>query len=45
MKKKSLEKISVFGLVLLITGAIDNVRNLPATALFGCRRGGAFRDC
>ena len=35
MKKKSLEKISVFGLVLLITGAIDNVRNLPATALFG----------
>ncbi len=35
MKKKSLEKISVFGLVLLITGAIDNVRNFPATALFG----------
>jgi amino acid transporter len=35
MNKNSLEKISVIGLVLLITGAIDNVRNLPATALFG----------
>lgn len=31
----SLEKISVLTLVLLITGAIDSVRNLPATALFG----------
>jgi amino acid transporter len=29
------EKISVFALVLLITGAIDSVRNLPTTALFG----------
>jgi amino acid transporter len=28
-------KISVLTLVLLITGAIDNIRNLPATALFG----------
>ena len=35
MKEWSVEKISVFGLVMLITGAIDNVRNLPATALFG----------
>lgn len=28
-------KISVLALVLLITGAIDSIRNLPATALFG----------
>lgn len=35
MKAYSLEKISVLSLVLLITGAIDSVRNLPATALFG----------
>lgn len=35
MKAWSQEKISVFALVLLITGAIDSVRNLPATALFG----------
>jgi amino acid transporter len=35
MKSKSLQKISVTALVLLITGAIDSVRNLPATALFG----------
>ena len=28
-------KISVFALVLLISGAIDNIRNLPTTALFG----------
>lgn len=35
MKSHSLEKISVTALVLLITGAIDSVRNLPATALFG----------
>lgn len=28
-------KISAFALVLLITGAIDSIRNLPATALFG----------
>ncbi|MFA5959254.1 MAG: amino acid permease [Tatlockia sp.] len=35
MKAWSLEKISVLSLVLLITGAIDSIRNLPATALFG----------
>src|SRR5450432_283077 len=28
-------KISTFTLVLLITGAIDSIRNLPTTALFG----------
>jgi len=35
MKSWSTEKISVFALVLLITGAIDSIRNLPGTALFG----------
>jgi amino acid transporter len=35
MKAWSSEKISVTALVLLITGAIDSVRNLPTTALFG----------
>ncbi|MDP3561667.1 MAG: APC family permease [Legionellaceae bacterium] len=35
MKTLSSEKISVIALILLITGAIDSVRNLPATALFG----------
>lgn len=35
MKAWSSEKISVLALVLLITGAIDSVRNLPVTALFG----------
>ncbi len=35
MKKWSAEKISVLALVLLITGAIDSIRNLPGTALFG----------
>lgn len=35
MKAWSNEKISTLALVLLITGAIDSVRNLPATALFG----------
>ncbi|CEG57522.1 APC family permease [Legionella fallonii] len=35
MKTISAEKISVFALVLLITGAIDSIRNLPGTALFG----------
>ena len=35
MKDWSSEKISVLALVLLITGAIDSIRNLPATALFG----------
>ncbi len=29
------DKISTTALVLLITGAIDSIRNLPATALFG----------
>ena len=35
MKAWSSEKISVLALVLLITGAIDSIRHLPATALFG----------
>lgn len=35
MKNCSTEKISVLALVLLITGAIDSIRNLPGTALFG----------
>ena len=35
MTTTHLQKISVTALVLLITGAIDSVRNLPATALFG----------
>ena len=35
MKNWSSEKISVFALILLITGAIDSIRNLPGTALFG----------
>lgn len=35
MKAWSSEKISTFALVLLITGAIDSIRNLPTTALFG----------
>ncbi len=35
MKAWSPQKISVLSLVLLITGAIDSVRNLPTTALFG----------
>ena len=35
MKAWSSEKISVLTLVLLITGAIDSIRNLPTTALFG----------
>lgn len=30
-----LAKLSTFALTLLITGAIDSIRNLPATALFG----------
>lgn len=29
------QKLSVFALVMLVTGAIDSIRNLPATALFG----------
>jgi len=35
MNIENAQKISVFALVLLITGAIDSVRNLPTTALFG----------
>lgn len=35
MKALSSEKISTLALVLLITGAIDSIRNLPGTALFG----------
>lgn len=35
MKNRHVEKISVLALVLLITGAIDSIRNLPGTALFG----------
>ena len=35
MKALSNEKISSFALILLITGAIDSIRNLPGTALFG----------
>lgn len=35
MSIRSAEKLSMFTLVLLITGAIDNIRNLPGTALFG----------
>ena len=35
MNNWSSEKISVLALVLLITGAIDSIRNLPAAALFG----------
>ena len=35
MNKQPVNQISVLSLVLLITGAIDSIRNLPATALFG----------
>src|ERR1700733_8586487 len=35
MKAWSSDKISKLALVLLITGAIDSIRNLPGTALFG----------
>lgn len=28
-------KLSTFALVMLIIGAVDNIRNLPAAALFG----------
>lgn len=37
MQSCSSEKISVAALVLLITGAIDSIRNLPTTALFGSK--------
>lgn len=33
--KKIVAGISVFSLAMLITGSIDSIRNLPATALFG----------
>ncbi len=33
--KTQAAKLSTFALVMLITGAVDNVRNLPAAALFG----------
>lgn len=35
MIKSASSKISTLALTLLITGAIDSIRNLPATALFG----------
>ncbi len=35
MIKPTLTRLSVFTLAMLITGAIDSIRNLPATALFG----------
>ena len=35
MTLASSSKISTLALILLITGAIDNIRNLPTTALFG----------
>ncbi|OGV46743.1 MAG: transporter [Legionellales bacterium RIFCSPHIGHO2_12_FULL_42_9] len=37
MKAWSKEKITPFALVLLITSAIDSVRNLPGIALFGSK--------
>ncbi len=33
--QQKLQKISLFALVMLISGAIDSIRNLPATAMFG----------
>jgi amino acid transporter len=33
--KSNIAGITTFALVMLITGAIDSIRNLPATALFG----------
>jgi amino acid transporter len=35
MTMTSIKKISTLALTLLITGSIDSIRNLPATALFG----------
>ncbi len=35
MSKLTTSKLSTFALTLLITSAIDSIRNLPATALFG----------
>ncbi len=34
-KTQDISKIGVFSLVMLISGAIDSIRNLPTTALFG----------
>ena len=31
----AVKKVGLFVLVMLITGSIDSVRNLPATAFFG----------
>src|SRR5436190_11983923 len=31
----TINKLNTFALTLLITGAIDSIRNLPASALFG----------
>lgn len=35
MINNKISGISLFALVMLITGAVDSIRNLPATALFG----------
>lgn len=35
LNKKTIGGLSVFTLVMLITGSIDSIRNLPTTALFG----------
>lgn len=35
MTLNTAKNLSTFALVMLITGAIDSIRNLPATALFG----------
>lgn len=35
MKNKQVQALSVFSLVMITAGSVDNIRNLPATALFG----------
>ncbi len=35
MKTSKISGISIFALVMLITGAVNSIRNLPSTALFG----------
>jgi len=35
ISKTSTSSITTFALIMLITGAIDSIRNLPATAIFG----------
>lgn len=35
MNQSSVKTISLFALVMMIVGAIDSIRNMPATALFG----------